>query len=139
MIRVVLDTNVVISALLSPNNLEDRVLKLALAGHVQLYISSPIGTEYERVMASPKFGFKPIRIRSVLRRIAAAAHSVRPMHTLTVCLHDEDNRFLECADAAGADFLITGNKRHYPHSWKQMVVVNSREFLEQVFPTKLPR
>jgi putative PIN family toxin of toxin-antitoxin system len=54
MIRVVLDTNVVVSALLSPAGFEDRALRLALHGHVQLYVSSPILNEYGRVLSSPK-------------------------------------------------------------------------------------
>jgi predicted nucleic acid-binding protein len=56
------------------------------------------------------------------------------MRRLTVCPDADDNRILECADAAGADFLVTGNKRHFPAEWKRTSVVNGREFLERVFP-----
>lgn len=134
MIRVVLDTNVLVSALLSPTGWEDRVFKLALHGYVQLYISPPVLAEYERVLSSSKFAFSNPRVRSTLRHIAAAAHSVHPMRILDQCRHEQDNRFLECADAAGADYLITGNKRHFPAQWKQTSVVNAREFSELAFP-----
>src|SRR3954463_14317595 len=137
MIRVVLDTNIVVSALFSPAGLEDRVLNLGLHGYVQLYISTPVLAEYQRVLTSSKFNFRQTRVRTVLQRIVDGAHTVQPMHGLTVCSDEEDNRVLECAEAAGADFLITGNKRHFPAQWKQTSIVNARQFLEQVFPSSM--
>jgi uncharacterized protein len=56
--------------------------------------------------------------------------AVQPDFTLEVSPHKPDNRFLECADAAAADYLITGNKRHFPASWKRTKIVNARDFLE---------
>jgi len=91
-------------------------------------------TEYERVLSSPKFGFSKVSVRRTLQLIQNCAHSVRPNRVLTKCTHEEDNRFIECAEAAGAEFLITGNKRHFPSDWKQTSIVNAREFLERVFP-----
>jgi predicted nucleic acid-binding protein len=45
--------------------------------------------------------------------------------------HDpEDNRFLECAEAARADYLATGSKRHFPRNRRQTLVVNARELIE---------
>lgn len=128
MIRVVLDTNVVVSALFSSAGFEDRALKPALHGIVQLYTSPPVLAEYEAVLSSPKFDFGKTRIRSTLQRIQNAAQTVRPMRTLNECLHEEDNRFLECGDTAGADYLITGNKRHFPERWKQTGILNARVF-----------
>jgi uncharacterized protein len=46
----------------------------------------------------------------------------------------EDNIFLECADAARADYLVTGNVRHFPRFWKKTKVITSREFLGLVAP-----
>ena len=42
--------------------------------------------------------------------------------------------FLECADAARADYLVTGNQRHFPRFWKQTKVITSREFIGVVAP-----
>jgi putative PIN family toxin of toxin-antitoxin system len=140
MIRFVLDTNVVVSALLSPAGFEDRVLKLGLHKRAQLYVSPPLLAEYESVLNSPKLGLSKRSVRSAFDRIRAAAHTVDPRRRLTVCRHDEDdNRVLECADAAGADFLITGNKRHFPAHWKQTLIVNARQFLEQTASVKFNR
>ena len=46
----------------------------------------------------------------------------------------QDNMFLECADAARADYLVTGNVRHFPKFWKKTKVITSREFLSLVAP-----
>ena len=45
-----------------------------------------------------------------------------------------DNRFLECADTARADYLVTGNLRHFPKFWKKTEVITSREFISIVAP-----
>jgi uncharacterized protein len=48
------------------------------------------------------------------------------------CSDPDDDCFLECAEAAQADFLITGNKRHFPKRWKGTEIVNAREFLTSI-------
>jgi predicted nucleic acid-binding protein len=45
-----------------------------------------------------------------------------------------DNKFLECADAARADYFVTGNQRHFPRFWKKTTVISSREFIGIVAP-----
>ena len=49
-----------------------------------------------------------------------------------------DNKFLECADAARADYLVTGNQRHFPMFWKKTKVINSGEFIGVVAPHLIP-
>ena len=51
---------------------------------------------------------------------------------LTVSSDDSDNRFLECADAASADFLITGNRRHFPDNHGITKILTAREFLADI-------
>lgn len=46
----------------------------------------------------------------------------------------DDSKLLECADAAGADYLVTGNQRHYPRFWKKTKVITPREFIDIVAP-----
>lgn len=54
MSKAVLDTNVLVSALLKAGSLEDRVLKLVLGKHLTAYVSRPILAEYQRVLDTPK-------------------------------------------------------------------------------------
>ncbi|MGO4879570.1 MAG: putative toxin-antitoxin system toxin component, PIN family [Bryobacteraceae bacterium] len=59
---------------------------------------------------------------------------VRPTRRLLEAQDDPDNRFLECAVAAGADFLITGNTRHFPARFESIRVVTPRQFLDLIAP-----
>ena len=134
MIRVVLDTNVIVSAHLQEEGLEATVFLLALSGTITLCISEPTLAEYEGVLRRRKFSLDPLRITRLLEKIRRVSRRVRPKGTLTVCPDPEDNRFLACAEAGGADYLITGNKRHFPPHWGKTRVVNAREFLEITGP-----
>jgi predicted nucleic acid-binding protein len=62
------------------------------------------------------------------------AKLVRPFHKVAMSPDEPENRFLECAETIDAEFLITGNKRHFPGIWKGTKIVNAREFLERVVP-----
>lgn len=137
MIRVVLDTNVIVSAHLNEEGLQATVFRLALARTIRLGVSQPILTEYEGVLRREKFSLDPNRVARSLERIRAVSRRVRPKRMLSVCSDSEDNRFLECAEAARADYLITGNKRHFPTQWGKTKVVNAREFLEIIAPELL--
>jgi predicted nucleic acid-binding protein len=62
------------------------------------------------------------------------SHPVKPSRALQVTKDPDDNKFLECADAARADYLVTGNQRHFPKFWKNTKVITSREFIGIVAP-----
>jgi uncharacterized protein len=133
-IRVVLDTNVLISAHLNGEGYERYALDLVLAGKLQMVVSDAILAEYAGVLSRPKFAIGPRQVARSLRLIRASARIVRPQHELVITRDPADNRFLECAEAARADYLVTGNKRHFPKSWRQTLVVNARELVEWVAP-----
>jgi len=122
-IRVVLDTNILVSAHLKGEGYERHALDLALAGKLQLAVSEAILAECAGVLSRPKFAIPPRQLAKSLRLIRASARIVRPQHELMVTHDPADNRFLECAEASRADYLVTGNKRHFPKSWRQTLVV----------------
>lgn len=130
--RVVLDTNVVVSAHLNPDGLERLVLRLALASRLRLCLSQDILIEYEGVLLHEKFGLDPAKVAESLRLIRGSATLVYPKRKLSVSSDPEDNKFLECAQAAGAEYLVTGNKRHFPKTWRKTKVVNSRELIKVI-------
>jgi putative PIN family toxin of toxin-antitoxin system len=130
MIRVVLDTNVVVSALLKPRGAEGSVLQLALGGVLRLCVSAPVLAEYEAVLPRPKLKIDPEIVEAALADIRTQGKLVRPRQTLSIASHEADNRFLECAEAAGADYIVTGNLRHFPKEWKGTRVVNARTVIE---------
>jgi len=134
MIKVVLDTNVVVSAHLKPDGLERLVLNLALAERIQLHISTEIFEEYSQVLHRSKLKINPDWVDESLQLITAHAKMIMPTRVLSVSPDEGDNRFLECAEEAQADYLVTGNKRHFPKRWKTTRVVNAREVLEMIMP-----
>jgi putative PIN family toxin of toxin-antitoxin system len=133
-IRVVLDTNVVVSAHLNAEGYERYVLDLALAGKLELRASAEIFSEYEGVLRRKKFGISAKQVAASLRLLRNAARTVAGGEKLQVASDPDDNKFLECASAAGAPYLVTGNKRHFPKNWRGTKVVNAREFIELIVP-----
>ena len=90
--------------------------------------------EYEGVLRRPKFRFAPRVVTGLLRRLRRVAVIVHPQRELNIAEETADNRFLECAESARANYLVTGNKRHFPPNWRQTLIVNARELLEWIVP-----
>jgi uncharacterized protein len=137
MIRLVLDTNILVSANVNGGGLEAMVVSLGLNKKVQLCVSEPVFNEYEQVLSYPRLKFVRKEITSFLGRLRSASILVAPTHRVSASPDEPDNRFLECAESAGADFLVTGNKRHFPKRWKNTEVVNARELLGIIGSTLL--
>ena len=131
---VVFDTNIVVSSLFSPQGNEARVVSLLLQRQIVAAISVATLAEYELVLSRPKFSFAFAfsKTSELLHLISATALMVEPHRRLKISPDDSDNRFIEYAEAASADFLITGNKRHFPASYGRTKIVNAREFLSAI-------
>ena len=129
MIRVVLDTNVLVSAVIKTQGAEAAALDLATQHRAQLCVSEPILKEYIEVLYRPKLRLDRVRVLRVLEFISREGLTIAPRVILAACPDEPDNRFLECADAASAEYLVTGNKRHFPERWKSTSIVNARDFL----------
>ena len=109
--RVVLDTNVIVSALNFPGN-ERLVLELALRGRFELCLSRFILEEVAGVLTR-KFDWDEERAAQVLQGIENAAIVIDPPRLPELIEGGHaDNRILECAAAASADYLVTGDRRH---------------------------
>ncbi len=133
-LRLVVETNIVVSAALKPEGLQRTVLLLALTKPAWLYVSVPIVAEYRAVLSRPEFQIRKGLRQRFLQLIEKNARSVAPVRHLQVTRDPDDNIFVECADVAGADYLITGNIRHFPRYWKRTKIITSREFLSLVAP-----
>lgn len=130
MIRLVLDTNVIISAALSPTGQGAFILALASRHLVQLFVSTETMAEYVDVIKRVKVGVDIRSALRVLRTIEELATVVRPGRRVAACLDSDDNIFLECAEAAKAHYLITENVRHFPKTWKYTRVLRPGQFLK---------
>ena len=132
MIRVVADTNVYISALLF-GGVPEEVLNLARAGAFSLYISSDIRKELSRVL-SAKFGWDERRVRRAQSVLANFTLTAIPTIRVSTIIEDEaDNRILECALAAGAQFIVSGD-RHLLRlgKFRRIAILTPREFLAEL-------
>ena len=133
MIRIVLDTNVLLSALLNPQGAPAQVLLLTiLEPDIQLCVSGEIFAEYEEVLRRPKFGRGRSEIDGALRTIREKGFWVKPTERVRACSDPDDDIFLECAKAAGAHYIITGNVNHFAGTWADTRVVTPRQFLERL-------
>ena len=137
MIRVVIDTNIVVPANLKDYGLPAAVLDLATSGKVQMFISPPVLAEYEDVLHRPHLKLSPARVEAAVAVIRRSSKLVVPTRTITWSKDASDNRLLECAEAAAADYLVTGNIKHFPLRWKATKVVSAREFLAEAVPFEL--
>jgi putative PIN family toxin of toxin-antitoxin system len=133
-LRLVIDTNILVSAALKPDGLQRTAFLLAITKPARLYVTDSILAEYQEVLARPELKIRKGPRQQLLQLIKNHAQLVRVVRTLTVAKDPDDDKFLECADAARADYLITGNQRHFPKFWKQTTVISSREFINLVAP-----
>ena len=97
-------------------------------------MSRPILEEYSEVLVR-----RDLRIRKGLRQqllqlIKNHSYTVVPTRRLHVTSDPDDNMFLECADAARADYLVTGNQKHFPKFWKKTKIITTREFISLTAP-----
>src|SRR5580692_4167060 len=128
-LRLVIDTNVLISAALKPEGLQRAVLLLAITKPARLYVSRPILAEYRSVLVRPELRIRKGLRQQLLQLIKNHSYTVVPSRRLDVTSDPDDNIFLECADAARADYLVTGNQKHFPRFWKKTKIITTREFI----------
>lgn len=109
---LVCDTNVLVSGLAFPGGIPDKLVRAILSGRFVHATSPDILTELRRILET-KLAFAKDRTERALYLISDASVLVYPIERLSVITADEpDNRILECAVAAKASHLITGDKHH---------------------------
>ena len=128
--KVVLDTNILVSGLISAKGPCGQILRLTFGGVLQPCVDDRILDEYETVLPRPLFRIHPEDVAEALSVIRLRAERIAPV-PLDVELPDEtDLPFVEVAAAAEA-ILVTGNLRHFPRrKCKSVTVANPREFLD---------
>lgn len=130
MIKVVCDTNVYISAFLFGGKPEE-VIAIARNNEIELLISEDILAEVADVLKK-KFGWTDEQISFTLDELRSIANLIIPDTRLKVIKNDEtDNRFLECALAGGAKYLVTGDTRHLQplKEFKGIQILSPADFL----------
>ncbi len=133
MIRAVIDTNVLVSGLLSPAGNEALIVLALHRGLVRPCVSAEVMQEYAEVLARPKFAFPPDEIAAMTAMFRDKGELVTPHGPVPILPDADDARFLHCAEAAQAEYLVTGNKRHFPQEACGTVrVVSAGELLDRI-------
>jgi len=133
MLKVVLDTNVLISAILFGGK-PRQILEKAIRGEIRLCLSEPIVEELRGVLGRSKFDYSPEMIQFILTEVTGIADFVNPSETIDVVLEDpEDNRILECAVEAKANYIISGDSHLLKLSrYRNIEVLDAAAFLERL-------
>ena len=131
--NIVLDTNVLVSAILSPHGSPAAVLRTLLTERVRLCFDERILSEYRTVLSRDKFAFDRTLVEELLGFLEGAGIPI-PTEPLDLSLPDpKDQMFIEVAVFGKAEFLVTGNLRHFPKSMlERIAIVSPREFLDAV-------
>jgi putative PIN family toxin of toxin-antitoxin system len=139
-VRVVLDTNIIVSRYLTPHGRVARIVDLWEQGAFDLLISEVILREYVRVLNYPRL--RPVhrladaQLVEIEESFREFTERVEPVETPAVVEDDpDDDHFLACADYGGADCLVTGD----PHllklgSYKGISILSPADFLTRFFP-----
>lgn len=131
MIRAVIDTNVLVSAMISSTGNEALLLMAISQGVVAPCFSTEILEEYTEVLLRPRFSFPRSEIEALVDLLRLKGHDLGSIGPVEVSPDPEDDKFIACALAAKAQFLVTGNKKHFPaDQLGEAKLVNAAELLE---------
>jgi putative PIN family toxin of toxin-antitoxin system len=130
---VVLDTNVLVSALINPAGVPATILSLLLNGKLTVLYDNRILGEYREVLSRHKFHFNSGLILHLLDYIRHEGEfvAVEPMRVASVS--EDDRMFYEVAKTGKAQFLVTGNKKHFPN---EAIVKTPKEFVDAYLSKK---
>jgi len=130
----VLDTNVLVSGLLSAKGPSGRLIDAILARKLAIAFDDRILCEYREVLARPRFSFKAADVAAFWEILPFQRHLVAmPIEGLKAS-DDSDTKFLEVAAATESKILVTGNEKHYPEKTRGEVrILSPREAFELIF------
>ena len=114
--KIVLDTNVIVSAFLKPQSIPAKILRLILQEEIQLVANAAILAEYQEVLERPKFFLNQSRVQIILEYLRYRSIFADALPETLTLPDPGDIPFLEAAIAAQADALVTGNVKHFPKS-----------------------
>lgn len=137
MLLVVLDTNVLVSAMLSAKGSPGKILDLIMSNQIQVAYDDRILGEYEEVLARPELRLDQSKVIASIDHIELSGKIITPgMLSKDGYIDPDDIMFAEIFITSKADALVTGNLKHYkPLLDQNAVVLSPTQFLEKYFPS----
>ncbi len=133
--KIVLDTNILVSGLLSAFGTSGQIVQMVSSGVLEICHDARVLTEYRDVLHRPEFQFNATHVDALLEQIEACGYGVATQPLEKKLPDPADEPFLEVALAANADCLVTWNIKDFPaHSREGMKVVKPPEFLQKHWP-----
>ena len=129
--KIVLDTNVLVSGLLTPFGPSGETVRMVFSGELVLHIDARILSEYQDVLNRPKFKFNKDHIGILIDYIKQYGQFIASSPLTNRLPDPDDEPFLEVAIAGKVESLVTGNTVHYPSLFRGGInIVSPSEFLE---------
>lgn len=130
-LRIVLDTNVIISGILF-GGIPRSILDMLISGRHDFFLSLPIIEEIREVLNRSKFGFDNGNALLVIEELHSLCTIVRPARSINLIKDDpDDNRILECAVGADAEIIISGDSHLLSlASYKSIKIMSPRQFIQ---------
>ncbi|GBU20536.1 hypothetical protein R80B4_00414 [Fibrobacteres bacterium R8-0-B4] len=123
--NVVLDTNVIVSALINTNGIPARILSLVLSGYINVLYDNRIIFEYIDVLSMKKFGFSKETRNRIVNYFKHNGEFILSEYTKIKFSDESDRKFYDVYKSGNAHYLITGNIKHFP---KEDTIVVPRDF-----------
>jgi putative PIN family toxin of toxin-antitoxin system len=114
--KLVIDTNIIVSGLLTPFGNSAEILRLFANDKLTIHYDSRILTEYDKVLNRPKFNFDKGKISTILKEIELSGKLVVGIPLKESLPDPDDNMFLEVALAGKVECIVTGNLNHFPQN-----------------------
>jgi len=125
--KVVLDTNVMVSGLINAEGTPAQIVNLLVNGRITLVYDNRILKEYEEVLGRKKFGFRKSAVSPLLDYIKHEGEYVAAEPIGRTFTDKDDKVFYEVAKTAKARCLVTGNKEDYP---REAMIKSPKEFID---------
>lgn len=132
-LRIVLDTNVIISAILF-GGIPRSILDMLISGKHDFFLSMPIIEEIREVLNRPKFEFDNERILLLIEELHSLCIIVKPTRSINFIIDDPaDNKILECAIEANAEIIVSGDSHLFSiGSYKGIKILSPRQFISTI-------
>jgi putative PIN family toxin of toxin-antitoxin system len=124
--KVVLDTNILVSAMLTINGNSARIISMALEGKLSVCYNSTILLEYNNVLYRPQFNFNAKKVQNIVSTITECGIELIPTVSDFPMIDESDRKFYDLHKTANA-ILITGNIKHFP---KEDTIIKPADFIE---------
>jgi putative PIN family toxin of toxin-antitoxin system len=132
MTKVVLDTNILVSAFIKYGGNESKIIEKTINRQITHITSEDILDEFHTVISRPQFRYSSTKIKEIMLFLIKSTQITTPTEKIGAIKEDPaDNKILECATAAKADYIITGDKHLLNlKKYDGIPILTSTEFLK---------